>query len=44
MIVLLPNLNNNQRPPKVAKKLTTPTIKVIISGDISPREAKIVFE
>jgi hypothetical protein len=44
MIVLRPKLKSKYRPPNVLKKLTTPTKKVIISGDIPPRELKMVFE
>lgn len=44
MIVLLPNLNRRNKPPNVAKKLTTPTMNVIISGEIPPRLENMVFE
>jgi hypothetical protein len=44
MIVLRPKLKSKYRPPKVPKKLTTPTKKVIISGFKPPRELKMVFE
>jgi hypothetical protein len=44
IIVLLPNLNSKESPPKVAEKLTTPTMNVIISGEIPPKDAKIVLE
>jgi hypothetical protein len=44
IIVLLPALNNSAIPPKVAMKFTSPTKKVIITPEILPRDAKIVFE
>lgn len=44
IICLLPYLKSNTNPPNVAKKLTTPTKNVIMSGEMPPKLLNMVLE